>query len=69
MKILALILTAIIAIEFNLLWNGINHEPNWVKINNEPAIQEKREEIEGGWNWEIYSEQGNLITFLKFWVE
>jgi len=71
MKFLIFLLLIITAIEFNLQWNGLEHEPNWVKCwegENEVQIQDNWQKIDNVYYWNVYDVQGNLITFLNFWT-
>ena len=65
-----ILLLVIVAIEFNLCWNGFGHQPNWVKVydtQGEIEITETREKIGNTYYWSIYDLKGDLITFLNFW--
>ena len=71
MKNLLFLLLIITAIEFNLQWNGIEHQPNWVKAwdnNQEVQIEDNWTKIGNVYSWNVYDVQGNLITFLNFWT-
>lgn len=75
MKKLILFLLIIIAIEFNLQFNWVNYEnePNWVKAwdehGREVELISEQERVDGVWYWNIYDSEGNLITFLNFWIQ
>jgi hypothetical protein len=71
MKKLILSLLTIVAIEFNLQWTGIEHQPNWVKAfdewNNEVEILNQQVQIDDIWYWSAYNLDGNFIASISFW--
>ena len=69
MKKLLLLIT-IVAIEFNLNWFfGLPEHYPFKALDergNEVELVNELKQTETGYEWNVYDQAGNLITFLKF---
>jgi hypothetical protein len=70
LKKIITILLIFTAIEFNLQWNGYEHEPNEVKVTNNNQELEVYDEWHKEGNvyyWNVY-DGGEVVSFLNFWT-
>ena len=61
--ILLLIMTFI---TWDLGWNG--HENVPASVESDAVITSEWSETNNVYNWNVYDEQGNIITFIKFFT-